>query len=166
MPSKKQEFVKWSRREFVPTHEWPHAISNLLSQERISNQERYKSFCFFYGNGIDPNKIRDFMYCFNLDKEAKRHVEYLIKNKKTNWKYWDVTDRHSKTFRGTNIKIKAAVEPINIDPFPNVNLRDPRGPLQGGGPDEWRVPDRGEARWALPGQFDMNPRWFWDPSMQ
>lgn len=156
MPSKKQEFVKWSRRDFVPTHEWPRAISSLLAKTKISNQERYKSFCFFYGNGVSPNKIRDFMYGFNLDKSAKRHIEYLIKNNKTNWTYWDVTDKHSKTFRGSDVKIKAEVEP----PMLNWNLKDPRPPLTGGGPGIWRppyIPQRGE--------FDFSG-YFWDPRMQ
>lgn len=160
MPTKKQEFVKWSHRDFVPTHKWPRAISTLLSKDRISNQERYKSFCFFYGNGVDPNKIRDFMYSFNLDREAKRHVEYLIKNKKQNWTYWDVNDNHSKTFRGKNIKIKAELEPPISDPFPNVTLTDPRAPLTGGGPGIWRrpyIPERGE--------YDFSG-YFWDPRMQ
>jgi len=100
------------------------------------------------------------MYCFKLDREAKRHVEYLIKNKKTNWTYWDVTDRHSKTFRGNNIKIKAEAEPIISDPFPKIVLQDPKGPLTGGGPGVWRppyIPERGE--------FDFSG-YFWDPRMQ
>lgn len=154
MPTKKQEFVKWSRRDFVPTHKWPQAITKLLSKERISNPERYKSFCFFYGNGVSPNKIRDFMYCFNLDREAKRHVEYLIKNKKTNWTYWDVTDKHSKTFRGNNVKIKAEPKPIL-----NWELKDPRPPLRGGGPGVWRVPQWSAAVEDFSG-------YFWDPRMQ
>jgi len=164
MPSKKQDFVKWSRRDFVPTHEWPRAISSLLAKSNISNMERYKSFCFFYGNGVSPNKIREFMYCFNLNKEAKRHVEYLIKNKKTNWTYWDVLEKHSKTFRGVDVKIKAELhEPVH-QPFPLWKLREARPPLRGGGPGVWRVP-----QWRDPPRLydDWDFRgYFWDPRLQ
>jgi len=156
MPTKKQEFVKWSRRDFVPTHKWPHAISRLLSQTKISNQERYKSFCFFYGNGVHPNKIRDFMYCFNLDREAKRHVEYLLKNTKSKWKYWDVTEQHSKYFTGGEVKIKA-----ELPPMLKWKLKDPRPPLRGGGPGVWTVP-----KWSnRVRKYDFSG-YFWDPRMQ
>jgi len=105
------------------------------------------------------------MYCFNLDKEAKRHILYLVKNIKNNWKYWDVSEKRSKTFTGRKVKIKAVVDDYNdhkdksADYWKNWKFS---GKGTGGPKDyrSWRppyIPERGE--------FDFSGA-FWDPRIQ
>jgi len=105
------------------------------------------------------------MYCFNLDKEAKRHVLYLVKNVKTNWKYWDVLERRSKTFTGRKVKIKAAVNDYNDHKDKDASYWNnwKYGWKSSGGPRDYRswrppyIPERGE--------FDFRGS-FWDARMQ
>lgn len=104
------------------------------------------------------------MYTFNLDREAKRHVEYLLNNTKKNWTYWDVTENHSKTFTGRNIKIKAEPESTFKWKWKHPD-RNP--PLTGGGPGVWKVPSwdpQHQTSWGIQ-TYDFSG-YFWDPRMQ
>lgn len=96
----KQRFLAWCRFDFVEPHLWPRSIRALLGQKRISNQDRFKAFCFFYGNIMIPQKVWDFMLCYPLDQSAIRQIKWLFRNVNPNWTYWDVYERRTLSLKG------------------------------------------------------------------
>lgn len=101
--NQRSAFLAYCDGDWYNAQQWPHAIRSLLGKPNLNNQERFKAFCFFYGNGLQPGRIRQFMYSYPQDPAAVRQFEWLFKNVKTSWRYWDIGHRRSLYMTGKSV---------------------------------------------------------------
>ena len=85
---------------------WPDVIRKTYWSLHADNKQRFALICFFLVNGVPDTLIRHFMSVnFSLDHDAKRQVDFVLKNYKNKpWTAWHVGTLRTQPINGQLVR--------------------------------------------------------------